>query len=170
MAEYAGLFPEFEIVSGIHSHFLYHFRSPDNPLTLEERGLADLPKGASAKAVSIERIIADELQVVGNGLVLAGAPPHIIIMGAQQRGDSLPAVPGFFELSARTIEGEVMEFSLLKGAKLVLVVNVACRAPRAAQHFSNLVHLYQAYERQGLEILAFPSNAFGNELATDPEI
>jgi glutathione peroxidase len=57
----------------------------------------------------------------------------------------------------------------LKG-KVVLITNVACLCGYTSSNYEQLVLLHKKYGRD-LEILAFPSNEFGNqELKTSEEI
>lgn len=75
----------------------------------------------------------------------------------------------FHSLAARTITGEVMAFSQLEG-RVVLIVNTASKCGFTRQ-YADLVDLEKAYAEQGLTILAFPSDNFGNqELDTHEEI
>ncbi|XP_051912351.1 uncharacterized protein LOC127594539 [Hippocampus zosterae] len=70
-------------------------------------------------------------------------------MGSTPKADSLTSsTQDFFGLSARTIDGQVVEFGHLRRARLVLVVNIASKSPLAPRHFASLVRLYQAYESQ----------------------
>lgn len=56
------------------------------------------------------------------------------------------------------------------GKKVYVAVNVATQSDLASQHFSELQTLYDRYKNSGLEILAFPSETFGNELESNEEI
>jgi len=62
----------------------------------------------------------------------------------------------FYDFNAKTILGENLDFSTLKGKK-VLIVNTASKCSLAPQ-FKKLQELYEEYD---LEIIAFPSNDFG---------
>mmetsp|Transcript_13565 Transcript_13565/g.23100 ORF Transcript_13565/g.23100 Transcript_13565/m.23100 type:complete len:220 (-) Transcript_13565:191-850(-) len=53
-----------------------------------------------------------------------------------------------------------VDFSKFKG-KLVLIVNTASEDPSAIRHFAILNQLYNKYHSKGLEIIAFPSNWYG---------
>ncbi|CAK9301556.1 unnamed protein product [Gordionus sp. m RMFG-2023] len=53
-----------------------------------------------------------------------------------------------YDFKARTIDGKEISLDIYKG-KVVLIVNVAS--------------LYEKYESNGLRILAFPCNQFGNQ-------
>ena len=66
----------------------------------------------------------------------------------------------FYDFSARTIDGKMLDFSELKGKK-VLVVNTASKCSLAGQ-LKKLQELYEEYGGEEFEIIAFPSNDFGN--------
>lgn len=68
---------------------------------------------------------------------------------------------GFYELTALQGNNEPFNFQDLKG-KVVLIVNVASRCGFTPQ-YNDLQQLYEKYHDQGLEIVAFPCNQFGNQ-------
>jgi glutathione peroxidase len=75
----------------------------------------------------------------------------------------------FYDLNATTIEGKLYSFSQLKG-KRVLIVNIATRCSLAPQ-MKKLEELYQQAKGKNFEIIAFPSNDFGNnEPGTNEQI
>tara|TARA_B100001057_G_scaffold500624_1_gene616713 strand:+ start:909 stop:1361 length:453 start_codon:yes stop_codon:yes gene_type:complete len=59
------------------------------------------------------------------------------------------------------INGEFLDFSSLKGKK-VLIVNTASYCGLTSQ-YKDLESLYKKYKDSGFEILAFPSNNFGKQ-------
>lgn len=63
--------------------------------------------------------------------------------------------------TARTIDGEVFDFSTLKGKK-VLIVNTATECALTPQ-FKKLQELYEEYGGEDFEIVAFPCNDFGSQ-------
>jgi len=65
------------------------------------------------------------------------------------------------DFSARTIDGEVFDFSTLKGKK-VLIVNTASECALTPQ-FKKLQELYEEYGGDDFEIVAFPCNDFGSQ-------
>jgi len=65
------------------------------------------------------------------------------------------------DFSARTITGEILDFSTLKGKK-VLIVNTATECSLTPQ-FKKMQELYEEYGACNLEIIAFPSNDFGSQ-------
>ena len=67
----------------------------------------------------------------------------------------------FYDFSVRTITGEEQSMSMYKD-KVVLIVNVASECGYTPQ-YEGLEKLYKTYQKQGLEILAFPCNQFGGQ-------
>ncbi|WP_372948646.1 glutathione peroxidase [Mariniphaga sp.] len=65
------------------------------------------------------------------------------------------------DFSARTITGEILDFSTLKGKK-VLIVNTATECSLTPQ-FRKMQELYEEYGGDDFEIIAFPSNDFGSQ-------
>jgi len=73
------------------------------------------------------------------------------------------------DFRARTIDGTEVSLSQFKG-KALLIVNTASQCGYTPQ-YKGLEEIYQAYKPRGLEILAFPSNDFGEqEPGTNQEI
>ncbi|XP_021895356.1 probable glutathione peroxidase 8 isoform X1 [Carica papaya] len=59
-------------------------------------------------------------------------------------------------------KGNYVQLSTYRG-KVLLVVNVASKCGMTNSNYSELNQLYEKYKDQGLEILAFPCNQFGEE-------
>jgi len=75
----------------------------------------------------------------------------------------------FYSLSAKTIEGKILDFSTLKGKK-VLVVNTASKCGNTPQ-YKELEELYKQYGGDKFTIIGFPANNFlSQEPGTDEEI
>lgn len=67
----------------------------------------------------------------------------------------------FHELSATSLDGELVKMDQFKGKK-VIVVNTASECGFTKQ-YAQLQELYAEYEAAGLVILGFPSNDFGGQ-------
>lgn len=65
-----------------------------------------------------------------------------------------------YGFTAKTIEGELFDFSVLKGKK-VMIVNTATGCSLAPQ-LKKLQQLYEAYRNKDFVVIAFPSNDFAN--------
>lgn len=67
----------------------------------------------------------------------------------------------FYGLSAKTLDGEVLNFESLRG-KRVLIVNTASECGHTPQ-YAQLQELYEMFGGDGFVILGFPSNDFGGQ-------
>jgi glutathione peroxidase len=67
----------------------------------------------------------------------------------------------FYQFSATTLQGQSFDFSSLQG-KVVLIVNTASQCGLTPQ-YEGLQALHQQYAEQGLVIIGFPCNQFGNQ-------
>lgn len=75
----------------------------------------------------------------------------------------------FHSFSAKTIDGSILDFSTLKGKK-VLVVNTASKCGFTPQ-YKDLEELYKQYGGDKFTIIGFPANNFlSQEPGTDNEI
>jgi glutathione peroxidase len=68
------------------------------------------------------------------------------------------AQTSFYDLKAKTIEGNDFDFSSLKGKK-VLIVNTASKCGYTSQ-YEDLEKLFQAYKDKNFVIIGFPANNF----------
>lgn len=66
-----------------------------------------------------------------------------------------------YSYDVETIKGEQVSMEQFKG-KVLVVVNTASKCGFTPQ-YSDLQKLYEQYKDQGLEILGFPSNQFGEQ-------
>jgi len=74
-----------------------------------------------------------------------------------------------YQFSAKTIDGNELSLQTFKG-KVLLIVNTASKCGFTPQ-YKELQYLYEKYQNYGFEILAFPSNQFGEqEPGTEEEI
>lgn len=81
------------------------------------------------------------------------------------------AQQSFYDFSVTNGVGEVVPLSKYKDAKVVIVVNVASNCGYTYSNYRELMALYDKYREHGLEIIAFPSNQFGEqEPGTNQEI
>lgn len=83
--------------------------------------------------------------------------------GASGKGALLMAAtaPGVYDFTLNDIDGKPLPLSSFKG-KVLLLVNTASFCGNTPQ-YSDLEKMYDAYKDQGLEILAFPANNFGQQ-------
>lgn len=74
----------------------------------------------------------------------------------------------FYDLCPLDSNGKKFPFSKLKG-KVVLIVNVASKC-NFTQQYKDLELLYERYHEEGLEIIAFPCNQFGQQEPGSDEV
>jgi glutathione peroxidase len=75
----------------------------------------------------------------------------------------------FYNLEAKTIDGETFKFETLRGKK-VMIVNVASKCGFTPQ-YEDLEKLYQSYKDKNFVIIGFPANDFlKQEPGSDQEI
>lgn len=78
---------------------------------------------------------------------------------ASQRFESPGSV---LDLTVKDVKGNDVSLSNYKG-KVILIVNVASKCGLTNSNYTELNQLYEKYKDQGLEILAFPCNQFGDQ-------
>ena len=76
-------------------------------------------------------------------------------------GASLFGAPTAFDFIPLAIDGKPAPLANYRG-KVLLIVNVASRSILTPQ-YEGLESLFESYEKQGLVVLAFPANNFGQE-------
>ena len=67
----------------------------------------------------------------------------------------------FYSFYVKSLQGKILTMSDFKG-KTLLIVNTASRCGLTPQ-YKGLEELYQKYKQDGLVILGFPCNQFGNQ-------
>ena len=65
-----------------------------------------------------------------------------------------------YQFKAKTIDGKILDFSTLKGKK-ILIVNTASECGNTPQ-YSDLEKLYEKYKNK-LVVIGFPANNFGKQ-------
>ncbi len=74
-----------------------------------------------------------------------------------------------YQFTATTLQNKSINFQKYIG-KVIIIVNTASKCGLTPQ-YTELEHLYKKYKEQGLIILGFPCNQFGNqEQGTDSDI
>ncbi|XP_047338437.1 probable glutathione peroxidase 8 [Impatiens glandulifera] len=76
--------------------------------------------------------------------------------------DSKEELQSVYDFSVKDGKGNDVNLSNYKG-KVLLIVNVASKCGMTNSNYTELNELYDKYRDQGLEILAFPCNQFGEE-------
>lgn len=77
----------------------------------------------------------------------------------------------FFDFKIKDIEGNLVNFSIFKDKKAILIVNVACKWGLTSSNYKQLTQLHNELRDKGFELLAFPCNQFmGQEPGNHQEI
>jgi len=71
------------------------------------------------------------------------------------------ATSSIHQFKAKTIDGQVLDFSTLKGKK-ILIVNTASKCGFTPQ-YKELEELFEKYKDKNFVIVGFPCNQFGNQ-------
>ena len=101
---------------------------------------------------------------LGSGL-MAGLPA----LGEQEGLLMATKTPSVYDFTMEDIDGKPVNLGAYKG-KVLLLVNTASLCGNTPQ-YSDLERVYEQYHDQGLEVLAFPANNFGQqEPGTNAEI
>ncbi|BAU00547.1 hypothetical protein LR48_Vigan06g001600 [Vigna angularis] len=67
-----------------------------------------------------------------------------------------------YDFSVKDAKGDVVDLSTYEG-KVLLIINVASKCGLTNSNYTELNELYAKYKDEGLEILAFPCNQFGEQ-------
>ncbi|XP_027082798.1 probable glutathione peroxidase 8 [Coffea arabica] len=67
-----------------------------------------------------------------------------------------------YDFTVKDAKGNDVDLSIYAG-KVLLIVNVASKCGFTNSNYTELNELYQKYKDQGLEILGFPCNQFGQQ-------
>ncbi|GAB4856858.1 Probable glutathione peroxidase 8, variant 2 [Ancistrocladus abbreviatus] len=67
-----------------------------------------------------------------------------------------------YDITVKDAQGSDVNLGAYRG-KVLLIVNVASKCGMTNSNYTELNQLYRNYKDQGLEILAFPCNQFGEE-------
>ncbi|EPS65586.1 glutathione peroxidase, partial [Genlisea aurea] len=67
-----------------------------------------------------------------------------------------------FDFTVKDAKNNDLDLSIYRG-KVLLIVNVASKCGMTNSNYTELNQIYDQYKKQGLEILAFPCNQFGEE-------
>ncbi len=78
----------------------------------------------------------------------------------------MPATKSFYDFSARSLDGKALPMSRYRG-KPLLIVNVASACGFTPQ-YEGLEALYRRHRTEGLVVLGFPCNQFGQQEPGDP--
>jgi glutathione peroxidase len=80
---------------------------------------------------------------------------------AKHKEESIKApVLSFWELAARDIDQNLINFDQFKGKKAILIVNVASNSKFTESNYKQLSQMREELKEKGLEVLAFPCNQF----------
>ena len=72
-------------------------------------------------------------------------------------------INSIYEVSVNSTANTSISLDKYRTAKCILIVNVASDCGYTYTNYKELVALYDKYNSKGLEVLAFPSNNFGQK-------
>ena len=76
--------------------------------------------------------------------------------------EAIKRINSFYELSAKDIDGTLIEFEKFRGS-VTVVVNVASYCGYTESHYKQLVELFSHFKGDNVNILAFPCDQFGKQ-------
>ena len=90
---------------------------------------------------------------------------------AAEQQHAIPFIPpsSIYSLSVEDITGKMVSLNRFHGM-VTLIVNVACLCGKTKVNYEQLALLHEKYKSQGFSVLAFPTNDFHQELATNEDI
>ena len=107
----------------------------------------------------------------GHAFSIFAIIPHMLTLLLVLAALLVSAVANVFEYSVLSSTGEEVALSTFSKSKVLIIVNVASNCGFTYSNYRELSDMYDKYHNHGLEILAFPSNQFGEqEPGSDPEI
>jgi len=84
--------------------------------------------------------------------------------------NELADIKYFYDLSAKDIDGNVLDFEIFR-SQIVVIVNVASHCGYTESHYTGLVELFDKFsDTHRFVILAFPCNQFGNQEPDEPSV
>lgn len=99
--------------------------------------------------------------ILGAGILAVLGVIHLSDYISQRSIQQQMANKSFYDFDARTLAGKTMSMADTRG-KVVLVVNTASKCGFTPQ-YAGLEKLYEKYKDQGLVIIGFPCNQFGEQ-------
>jgi glutathione peroxidase len=94
-------------------------------------------------------------------LLVAGLVLGALTVGSAFGKPEKQDTPAALDFTVKSLEGKQVDLSKYRG-KVVLIVNVASKCGLTPQ-YEQLQQLHEKYADQGLAILGFPSNQFGQQ-------
>lgn len=121
------------------------------------------PPKVHNQADAVVAVDAGELpEPAEEGAAAAAPAQHHAHHAHAARLDSHSPATGLYALTAVDIDGRERHLSEFAG-KVTLVVNVASQCGFTDANYKGLQEAYNKYHKFGFEVLAFPSNEFGNQ-------
>lgn len=103
--------------------------------------------------------------ILGLGVLAGCGSTYLFGLGSAQAGQEGPLMAAkttsLYDFTMNDIDGKPVNLSQYKG-KVLLLVNTASFCGNTPQ-YSDLQAMYEQYNEEGFEILAFPANNFGQQ-------
>jgi hypothetical protein len=119
-------------------------------------------KGKKSKAIKKSK---PEVKGKKAGGAVADSRKNLKKFDKLKEGEALSQHKSLHEIGAVDIDGKQIKKlgDVLKGKKLILIVNVASKCGLTKTNYVFMKKMYDKYKTLGLEILAFPCNQFGSQ-------
>lgn len=86
----------------------------------------------------------------------------------KSHGSAVPSASSIYDFTVKDINGDSVKLSKYQGS-VTFIVNVARKWGLTGPNYKELGILYDRYSKDGLKILAFPSNQFNQEPGTNED-